>query len=130
MQEPHTDSDNEGKIRISVPPFCCFILLSFFFTVILYMQILFPTEAGEEEDFKPYISEDQEAEAAYNRKTTQHIQMAILQDLRQELGTTATLPENAAKDLILQVIIINYLQSVATLSNRPPDVHYLHLETP
>ena len=39
----------------------------------------------------------------------------------------ATLPENATKDLILQVI--NYLQSVATLSNQPPNVHYLHLET-
>ena len=36
----------------------------------------------------------------------QRIQTAILQDLRQELGAAATLPENAAKDLILQVSII------------------------
>ena len=92
------------------------------------MQILSPTEEGEEEDFEPYISEDWEAEVACNRRTAQHIQMAILQDLHQELGTTVTLPENAGKDLILQVI--NYLQSVATLNNQPPNVHYLHLETP
>ena len=95
------------------------------------MQILSPTEAGEEEDFEPYISEDREVEAACNRKTAQRIQMAILQDLHQESGATATLPENAAKDLILQVIIIyNYLQSIATLSNRLPNIHYLHPETP
>ena len=100
-KEPHTDSDNEGKIRISVlpPPF-------FIYTVILHMQILSPTEVGEEEDFEPYISEDREVEAARNRKTAQCIQTAILQDLRQELGAAATLPENATKDLILQVIII------------------------
>ena len=84
----------------------------------------------EEEDFEPYISEDREIEAAHNRKTAQCIQTVILQDLYQELGTTATLPENAAKDLILQVIIINYLQSIATLSNRLPNIHYLHPETP
>ena len=70
------------------------------------MQILSPTEVGEEEDFEPYIPEDQEAEAAHNRKMAQCIQMVILQDLHQELGAVATLPENATKDLILQVIII------------------------
>ena len=70
------------------------------------MQILYPTEVGEEEDFEPYISEDREVEAAHNRKTAQCIQTVILQDLHQKLGAAATLPENAAKDLILQVIII------------------------
>ena len=70
------------------------------------MQILSPTEVGEEEDFKPYIPENQEAEAAHNRKMAQCIQMEILQDLHQELGAMATLPENAAKDLILQVIVV------------------------
>ena len=33
----------------------------------------------------------------------QQIQMAIMQDLRQVLGVGTTLPENAAKELILQV---------------------------
>ena len=69
------------------------------------MQILSPTEVGEEEDFEPYISEDQEVKAAHNRKTAQCIQTAILQDLCQELGAVATLPENATKDLILQVTV-------------------------
>ena len=70
------------------------------------MQILSPTEVREEEDFKPYIPENREAEAAHNRKMAQCIQMEILQDLRQELGAMATLPKNAAKDLILQVIVV------------------------
>ena len=71
------------------------------------MQTLSPTEAGEEEeDFEPYIPEDREAEAPCNRKMAQCIQTVILQDLHQELGAVATLPENAAKYLILQVIII------------------------
>ena len=72
------------------------------------MQILSPIEVGEEEDFEPYIPEDREAEAACNRKMAQRIQMAILQGLRQELGVKATLPENVAKDLILQVIVITF----------------------
>ena len=68
----------------------------------LYMQILSPTEVGEEEeDFEPYIPQDREAETACNRKMAQHIQMAILQGLCQELGVAATLPENVSKDLIL-----------------------------
>ena len=40
---------------------------------------------------------------AHTRKTAQQIQMAILQDLRQVLGADAAIPEDAAKDLILQV---------------------------
>ena len=40
---------------------------------------------------------------ARTRKTAQQIQMAILRDLHQVLGADAAIPEDAAKDLILQV---------------------------
>ena len=40
---------------------------------------------------------------ARTRKTAQWIQMAILQDLCQVLGADTAIPEDAAKDLILQV---------------------------
>ena len=36
-------------------------------------------------------------------KSAQRIQAAILQDLRQTMGAEATLPEPAAKELVLQV---------------------------
>ena len=36
----------------------------------------------------------------------QRIQTVILQDLRQTLGVDATLPEAAAKDLMLQVLTV------------------------
>ena len=36
----------------------------------------------------------------------QRIQTAILQDLRQTLGVDATLPKVAAKDLMLQAVIV------------------------
>ena len=58
-------------------------------------------ESNDEED--EYIYEDQEMETKGNRKTAQRVQTAILQDLRQTLGVAATLPEEAAKDLVLQV---------------------------
>ena len=58
-------------------------------------------ESDDEED--EYISEDRETETKRNRKTAQRVQTAILQDLRQTLGAAATLPEEAAKDLVLQV---------------------------
>ena len=129
VQEPHIDSDDEGKVRTSAyltySPF--FILFFFFvyFTIILYMQILSLTEAREEEDFEPYIPEEREAEAAHNRKMAQCIQMMILQDLRQELGAVATLPENATKDLILQVIIVITLNSSPLLViDSPPYIIY------
>ena len=81
------------------------------------IRFLFPLEVEEEEEFDQYISEDREAEVARNRKTAQRVQTAILQDLRQVLGVKATLPENATKDLILQVIIITTL--VQYRSNKP-----------
>ena len=56
-----------------------------------------------DEDEEEYIAEDRETEARRNRKTAQRVQTAILQNLRQSLGAAATLPEEAAKDLILQV---------------------------
>ena len=39
-------------------------------------------------------------------KMAQRVQTAILQNLRQSLRAAATLPEEAAKDLILQVNLI------------------------
>ena len=94
------------------------------------MQILSPTEVREEEDFEPYIPEDQEAEAAHNRKMAQRIQMAIIQDLHQELGAVATLPENAAKDLILQVIIVITLNSSPLLAIDSPTYIIYTLKLP
>ena len=70
-------------------------------------------ESNDEED--EYISEDRETETKRNRKTAQRVQMAILQDLRQTLGVAATLPEEAAKDLVLQVNLI-LLSAVLTIS--------------
>ena len=58
----------------------------------------------DEEDLNLYISEDQDTEVQHTRKTTQQIQTSIMQDLRQVLGVDASLPENVAKELILQVI--------------------------
>ena len=63
--------------------------------------IILLTESDEDEG--EYIAEDRETEARRNRKTAQRVQTAILQNLRQSLGVAATLPEEAAKDLILQV---------------------------
>ena len=63
--------------------------------------IILLTESDE--DKGEYIAEDWETEARRNRKTAQRVQRAILQNLRQSLGAAATLPEEAAKDLILQV---------------------------
>ena len=40
---------------------------------------------------------------ARTQKTAQRIQTAILRDLRQVLGADTAIPEDAAKDLILQV---------------------------
>ena len=65
-------------------------------------------EAEEEENLDQYIAEDREAKVACNRKTAQHVQTAILWDSYQVLSAEATLPENATKDLILQVILCNH----------------------
>ena len=64
--------------------------------------IILLTESDEDEG--EYIAEDGETEARRNHKMAQRVQTAILQNLRQSLGAAATLPEEAAKDLILQVI--------------------------
>ena len=61
----------------------------------------------DDEDLDQYISEDQETKAQQNSKMAQWVQMAILQDLHQVLGVDVTLPENASKELILQVQISN-----------------------
>ena len=54
-------------------------------------------------------------ETRRNQKTAQKVQAAILHDLRQTLGVAATLPEEAAKDLILQVNLI-LLSAASTIS--------------
>ena len=66
--------------------------------------IVFLVESDDKEG--EYISEDWEMETKRNCKMAQRVQMAILQNLRQSLGAAATLPEEAAKDLILQVNLI------------------------
>ena len=68
--------------------------------------IILLTESDEDEG--EYIAEDRETKARRNRKTVQRVQTAILQNLRQSLGAAATLPEEAAKDLILQVTYYFY----------------------
>ena len=50
-----------------------------------------------------YILEDHEVETRRTRRTVQQIQTTIMQDLQQVVGAGASLPEDAAKDLILQV---------------------------
>ena len=62
--------------------------------------IILLTESYEDEG--EYIAKDREMEARRNHKTAQRVQTAILQNLRQSLGVAATLPEEAAKDLILR----------------------------
>ena len=52
------------------------------------------------------MSEDREAESQRTRKTAQQIQTAIMENLWQEFGAAASLPEGAAKDLILQVFMM------------------------
>ena len=71
----------------------------------LYLSpIVFLAESDDEEG--EYIVEDREMETKRNHKMAQRVQTAILQNLRQSLGVAATLPEEATKDLILQVYLI------------------------
>ena len=79
-------------------------LVIFFITQLYLSLIVFLTESDDEEG--EYIAKDREMEAKNNRKMTQRVQTAILQNLRQSLGAAAILPEEAAKDLILQVNLI------------------------
>ena len=78
----------------------------------LYLSL---TLAESDDEEGEYILEDWETETKRNRKTAQRVQTAILQDLRQTLGVAATLPEETAKDLILQVNLI-LLSAVLTIS--------------
>ena len=57
----------------------------------------------EEEELDVYIPEDREVESQCTQKLAQQIQTAIMENLRQEFGVAASLPEDVAKDLILQV---------------------------
>ena len=82
----------------------------------LYPSLIL-AESDDEED--EYISEDREMETKRNHKTAQRVQTAILQDLRQTLGVAVTLPEEAAKDLVLQVNLI-LLSAVLTISTFTP----------
>ena len=60
--------------------------------------------SGSEDEAEEYIEEDQETETKHTQKSTHQIQQNILQELRTMVGGARTLPELAAKDLILQVI--------------------------
>ena len=99
-----------------------FLEVLFMFPIKQLYPSLILAESDDEED--EYISEDQETETKRNRKTAQRVQMAILQDLRQTLGVAATLPEEAAKDLVLQlnltllstVLIINTITIQTVIS--------------
>ena len=68
-------------------------------------QFLLLEPDDDKEDLDLYIPEDCEMESQCNQKMAQRIQTAILQDLRQTFGVDAMLPEEAAKDLILQVTL-------------------------
>ena len=57
----------------------------------------------EEEELNVYIPEDREVESQRTRKMAQQIQTAIMENLREEVGAAASLPEDVVKDLILQV---------------------------
>ena len=57
----------------------------------------------EEEELDVYIPEDREVESQHTHKMAQQIQTAIMENLRQEFRAAASLPEDVAKDLILQV---------------------------
>ena len=82
-----------------------YLVILFFFLKQLYLSlIIFLTESDD--DKGEYIAEDWETEAKRNHKMAQRVQTTILQNLRQSLGAAATLPEEAAKDLILQVNLI------------------------
>ena len=60
--------------------------------------------SGYEDEAEEYIEEDRETETKHTHKSTHQIQQNILQELRPMVGGVQTLPEPAAKDLILQVI--------------------------
>ena len=49
--------------------------------------------------------EDRETEGEQTKKSARHIQQGILSDLHNVVGGGGTIPETAAKDLILQVTI-------------------------
>ena len=60
--------------------------------------------SGSEDEAEEYIEEDQETETKCTQKSARRIQQNILQELGTMVGGACTLPEPAAKDLILQVI--------------------------
>ena len=61
----------------------------------------------EEEDLDAYIPEDHEVKKQHTHKTVQRVQAAIMQDLQQALGVGESFPEDAMKELILQVTIFD-----------------------
>ena len=60
--------------------------------------------SGSEDEAEEYIEKDRETETKRTQKSGHQIQQNILQELRTMVGGAQTLPELAAKDLILQVI--------------------------
>ena len=59
-----------------------------------------------DEDDNEYIAENRETEAMHSCKSAQQIQATILQDLHQTMGVDVTLLEPAAKELVLQVLLM------------------------
>ena len=73
--------------------------LAYFIKIpIIYYYIL--------DDDSEYIPEDREVEVERTNKAARRIQQSILQELRTVVGGAQIIPENVAKDFILQVIII------------------------
>ena len=62
--------------------------------------------SGSEDKAEEYIEEDQGMETKRTQKAACRIQQNILQELRTVVGGAQTLPEMAAKDLILQVMAL------------------------
>ena len=90
--------------------------------VLFPIKQLYPSLILAESDDKEdeYISEDRETETKRNCKTAQRVQTAILQDLRQTLGVAATLPEEADKDLVLQVnsTLLSAVLTISTITTQ------------
>ena len=64
-----------------------------------YLGIFFPTIDEDSE----YIEEAREVEIEQTNKAARQVQQCIMQELRTVIGDAQMLPENTAKDLILQV---------------------------
>ena len=99
----HVPAEDSGKniiwanFKINLETYFCILFIFNKF------HILTP---GSEDEVEEYIEEDWETETKCTQKAAHHIQQNILQELRTVVGGAQTLPETAAKDLILQVMVL------------------------